>query len=210
MMHWIWRRKTILRSLFNEALSCKKLSGRVLDIGGTKNPAPSYMEVLHIEGEVQVVNIDTDAHPDIVANAEALPLEDASFDHVLCFNLLEHVSRPERVAREMTRVLRSGGTAIVAMPFLVKVHGHPQDFRRLTGSALQELMQEAGLRVDSIVELGGGPFLAGIAQIQAFTPLILFIPLLFGARFFDYLLSLVRPQYMRDWPLGYLLCCSKL
>jgi ubiquinone/menaquinone biosynthesis C-methylase UbiE len=52
-----------------------------------------------------------------VSNAagEALPFADASFDTVVCWDVIEHVQNPERVLSEIARVLRPGGTALVTV-----------------------------------------------------------------------------------------------
>ncbi len=51
-----------------------------------------------------------------VGRAEALPFDDASFDLVTCQTLLMHVAEPERVLREMHRVLRPGGLFLASEP----------------------------------------------------------------------------------------------
>ncbi|HWQ14946.1 MAG TPA: class I SAM-dependent methyltransferase [Roseiflexaceae bacterium] len=52
-----------------------------------------------------------------VSNAagEDLPLPDAAFDAAVCWDVIEHVRDPERVLRELARVLRPGGTALVTV-----------------------------------------------------------------------------------------------
>ena len=46
-----------------------------------------------------------------------MPYEDASFDAVLCSHVLEHVSDDRAAIREIYRVLRPGGWAILMVPF---------------------------------------------------------------------------------------------
>lgn len=45
----------------------------------------------------------------LVADAVSLPLPDSSVDRVICFNAWPHFPEPRRVARELGRVLRTGG-----------------------------------------------------------------------------------------------------
>lgn len=52
-----------------------------------------------------------------IANAagEGLPLPDSSFDAVVCWDVIEHVRDPQLVLREIARVLRPGGAALVTV-----------------------------------------------------------------------------------------------
>ena len=51
-----------------------------------------------------------------VANAEErIPLPDASVDHVYSFGVIHHAPAPEKIIREMHRVLRPGGTFTVIL-----------------------------------------------------------------------------------------------
>lgn len=51
----------------------------------------------------------------IQAAGERLPFRDASFDAVTCWDILEHVSDPQRVLVEVQRVLKPGGYAFVTV-----------------------------------------------------------------------------------------------
>lgn len=50
--------------------------------------------------------------------AEAIPFRDASFDVVTCFSVIECVDDAARTMSEIGRVLRPGGTAVIAVPEL--------------------------------------------------------------------------------------------
>jgi SAM-dependent methyltransferase len=51
----------------------------------------------------------------IVADGESLPFPDGSFDEIYSFGVIHHTDHPERVVREMRRVLRPGGRFLVAV-----------------------------------------------------------------------------------------------
>lgn len=56
----------------------------------------------------------------IAAGGESLPFRDASFDIVLCDNVIDHAEGPAQIVREIARVLAPGGL----LYFTVHVH-HP-------------------------------------------------------------------------------------
>jgi 4-amino-4-deoxy-L-arabinose transferase-like glycosyltransferase len=83
---------------------------------------------------------------DLVGDAACLPVAEATFDTVLCTEVLEHVRAPGRVVAEIARVLRPGGVAIVTVPFVYPVHDR-QDYQRFTGAGLRELFAEPRFEV---------------------------------------------------------------
>lgn len=50
-----------------------------------------------------------------VADAEALPLADASIDTTIAVHMLYHLTRPEKGVEEMARITRRGGTVAVVL-----------------------------------------------------------------------------------------------
>ena len=52
----------------------------------------------------------------VEAMAESLPFRDESFDLVLCFETIEHVSDEEAAACEIARVLKSSGVLLISLP----------------------------------------------------------------------------------------------
>lgn len=84
------------------------------------------------------VNLDILPFPgvDVAADAESLPFPDGLFGRVECDAVLEHVKHPERVMREIERVLASGGFAHIVTPFCHPFHAYPDDYRRFTPEGL--------------------------------------------------------------------------
>lgn len=114
-----------------------------------------------LAGVVRACRRDTYEH--VQARGEHVPLPDGSFDVALTYNVLDHVFSPASVLAEMHRLLRPGGTALIACDAVsllsqVKfrtwvarrrpddpgVVAHPYRFRR---RALLDLVEQAGLSV---------------------------------------------------------------
>lgn len=51
-----------------------------------------------------------------VADAHNLPFRDREFDAVYCLETLEHVEDPEKVIKEIYRVLKEGGYTVILVP----------------------------------------------------------------------------------------------
>src|SRR5690606_26352568 len=65
---------------------------------------------------------------DIICDITAIPVADASFDAVLCTEVLEHVPHPRRALDELARVLRPRGILILTAPFSSLTHYAPYHF----------------------------------------------------------------------------------
>ncbi len=208
----VFKARTPLRAFMNVALSGTSVwSGAILDVGGTRQPLPSYHAYIPrgADSTVTCLNIDVQAKPDIVGDAAAMPIGAEAYDHAWCFNLLEHVPDPATVLREMHRVLRPHARIAVFTPFFTRIHGHPHDFYRYTDTALERYIREAGFSLERTDVIGGGPFLCVAAQLQLFFPSFLFVPLVACARGLDRLFAWRWPLLGRAWPLGYLVLAKK-
>lgn len=87
----------------------------VLDVGSGQKPMwrADVLVERYLDDSSQRPGPLCVARPLICRDIEALPLKDKAFDFIYCSHVLEHVSDPERAARELGRVGKAG---IIAVP----------------------------------------------------------------------------------------------
>ena len=62
---------------------------------------------------------------DIISDIYDIPVEDGSFDIVLCSEVIEHITDPVKVFSEINRVLKKDGILIITAPFNSLTHYAP-------------------------------------------------------------------------------------
>ncbi len=124
----------------------------------------------------RVFGIDKTAGPeiDIVADAALLPFRETSVDGILSTGALKHMRGPRKAIAEMHRVLKPGGRAYVAVPFLQGFRAETdseESYRRWTLRGL-ELDLSCFRRTASGPVAGAGSSLA--RQLREMIPLFFF------------------------------------
>jgi SAM-dependent methyltransferase len=75
------------------------------------------------------------------ADVRELPFEDASFDLVVCFEVIEHIDGQEQALDELKRVLAPGGLLAISSPNPdVYVEGNPHHVHELRPDELSQLL----------------------------------------------------------------------
>jgi SAM-dependent methyltransferase len=86
---------------------------------------------------------------------EPFPIEDDYFDTILLTDVLEHISNPDNVWKEMTRVLKPEGKIIIGVPFIHLIHEAPYDYFRYTEFMLKMYCDENSLKISELYPYGG-------------------------------------------------------
>jgi len=173
--HWWYkaRRKLALFLIERYARKERNKSVRILDVGcGTGG---LMKELVHL-GEVTGIDMSEEAvafckkrgiYSVYMGKIEQLPFEDNSFDVVVALDILEHIDDDAQGAKELYRVLKPNGLAVVFVPALMLLWGTTdvagQHKRRYTKKEINNCLK------------GGGGF--SIVRSTYFNT-ILFIPIL--------------------------------
>ena len=151
--------------------------GRLLDLGCGKVPLyEAYKEFIE---ENICVDWANSQHKNEYLDRECdlngpLPFADGEFDTILLSDVLEHISEPDNLWKEMARILSDGGKIIVSVPFYYWLHEQPHDYYRYTEFALQRFVTRSGLRVIQLESMGGTPEV----MADIFSKNILHLPLI--------------------------------
>lgn len=127
---------------------------RVLDVGCGVKPYYPYFEP-YAESYVGVDVVDNPA-ADLLGSVEQLPVADASFDVVLCTQVLEHCDDPARAVAELRRVAAPGGRVLASTHGVQVYHPSPGDYWRWTHEGLSRLFGANGEWESLTIEPAGG------------------------------------------------------
>jgi len=105
---------------------------------------------------------------------------DDQYSIVIADQVLEHVQRPLAAAANIHAMTKPGGWAMIATPFLFRVHARPHDYNRWTPQGLKQVLVEGGFAEDGVLVSGwgnkacakahiGGPVRAAVAAIRTGT-----------------------------------------
>jgi SAM-dependent methyltransferase len=155
--HWWYRER---RAILARQLRRVPGPGRALDIGAAGG---GNTRVLQMHGWQAVALEYSDSVADVArargisairADARELPLASGACGLVTAFDILEHIEEDYLAAAEIARVLRPGGTALIAVPCDMALWSAHDDevghVRRYDRSGLVSLMQKAGLTVEEV------------------------------------------------------------
>jgi SAM-dependent methyltransferase len=152
---WFRGRSEIIRSL----LPAPAGDAFLLDVGcgwgGIAAELSPWGRVLGVDASEAARAEASHRGVDVIAgSAESIPVEDGSADIVLCADVLEHLDDDAAAAREMRRVLKPDGIALVTVPAYPRLFGaHDRALehrRRYTKRTLLAALEAGGLAVDRV------------------------------------------------------------
>ena len=137
-----WAVRAPLARWLEEQAAVGEGAYRVLDVGC--GPKPYYPFFAERASEYVGVDVVENPAAELRGAVESLPVEDASFDLVLCTQVLEHSDDPAQAVRELRRVTAPGGRVLASTHGTQVYHPSPQDYWRWTHAGLARLFEENG------------------------------------------------------------------
>ena len=134
---------SLYRQLFN---MLPKVKGKLLDVGCGNSPFKHLLNT----NQTSYIGIDYDGAKDfnykrddvVYFDGTTFPFENESFDFVLCTEVLEHISEPQKFINEIYRVLNNNGAAIFSVPWSARFHYIPYDYFRYTPTTLHTFFEK--------------------------------------------------------------------
>jgi len=159
--HWWFRgRRRILERLLAGLDPPLPVGARALDVGcgtGANGPVLATRAAFSVGIDASRIPLGLGERTHTArlrGDATALPFPDGSFDLVVALDVLEHLDDDANGAREVRRVLRPGGVAVIFVPALQLLWGLQDDVshhRRRYGKAqLRGLVSAAGLGIQRL------------------------------------------------------------
>lgn len=114
--------------------------GSILEFGEPRYR--SFFDQRRIE-RYEVLDIVAKEGVTLIGDIQDVPsIVDETYDTVVCTQVLEHVPNPFKASAELHRILKKGGTLLLTVPHVNKIHRVPGDFWRFTEDSLAFLFKE--------------------------------------------------------------------
>ncbi len=115
---------------------------RVLDVGCGQKP----YEPFFVPYADTYIGVDPVENPraELRGPVEALPVDDGSFELVLCNQVLEHADDPAQAVRELWRAAAPGGRLLLSTHGTQVYHPSPADYWRWTHAGLEKILRDNG------------------------------------------------------------------
>ena len=83
-----------------------------------------------------------------------MPLEDNSIDNLFLFNAIYITKEPEKLVREIHRVLKPDGTFFLTAPLIANEAPEPNDYFRFTSQGIRMILSQAGFSQVELYKIG--------------------------------------------------------
>ncbi|MDO8515571.1 MAG: class I SAM-dependent methyltransferase [bacterium] len=128
------------------------IKGKTLDVGAgsIKRYKSLYKHITNYTS----LDIDAASKPDIIGDAQKIPVPDNSFDSIVMVQVLHDVYFPDKAIKELNRVVKKKGVVMVAAPYLSAMCGDATDYWRFTPNGLTALFKDNNFKIEHLETRG--------------------------------------------------------
>jgi SAM-dependent methyltransferase len=153
--HRVWGFNEFNRREWVAAQAARVPAGaRVLDVGAGTGPYRPLFGHCRYQAQdfgQEPATVGNYTPLDYECDLRSIPVPDASFDAVICTEVLEHVPDPAAALAEMARILVPGGRLFLTAPLGANLHQEPYHFYGgYTPYWYRKFLPEHGFEIESI------------------------------------------------------------
>lgn len=208
----IFKNQSVLRIFQTEKFHKEKIYGDCIEFGSNDNLKKNFMKPYSKDYKITYSNLNPNNQDIIKIDLEQNLDHEKTYDYIVVFNVLEHLSDYKKAFKNFKDLLKKDGKIIGSTPFLFRVHAAPKDYVRFTNQYLEKILKENDFQEIRIEELGTGPFLSSVALLRSY---LKYIPvfyqiLLIIAVMIDKLLKIfMKTDPKKIYPIGYIFSAKK-
>lgn len=126
---------------FAEYINTHKTEGNLLYVGIAGDPPGGEYTPLFKNFQTKTFDIGEKWGPDIVGDITKTEFADEVVDVIVCVQTIEHIPNIWDLPKEIERILKPGGYAIIDCPWNYPYHGEPEfgDYWRISKDGLKQL-----------------------------------------------------------------------
>jgi SAM-dependent methyltransferase len=132
-------------TLFSHIINQKKNTGNLLYVGIAGDPKGGEYSPLFSNFTISTFDADVKWNPDIVGDITKSSFADNSWDVIICVQVIEHIPNLWDLPKELKRILKNDGYAIIDCPWLYPYHAEPPsfgDYWRVSKDGMKILFQD--------------------------------------------------------------------
>ncbi|NBW33546.1 MAG: class I SAM-dependent methyltransferase [Cytophagia bacterium] len=123
----------------NQKLSLS--TGNLLYVGIAGDPPGGEYSPMFSKFNIKTFDIGEKWKPDILGDITKTDFKDNSWDVIVCVQTIEHIPNIWDLPKEISRILKPGGYAIIDCPWMYPYHGEPEfgDYWRMSKDGMKAL-----------------------------------------------------------------------
>jgi SAM-dependent methyltransferase len=133
--------------------------GRILDIGSGTAPVSPDMKRTVVADLSEEAMRNVECESKVVTSITGMPFAPATFDIILCSEVLEHVPEDDKAVSELRRVLKPGGVLIATVPYQKRFWAEDDEYvahvRRYDPGELEQKLLHAGFQEITTYKMTG-------------------------------------------------------